>query len=195
MEQSQNQKYLVIGLAVVALVLAGVVAWLVLGSNNSADTASTGTPAATAGAAQQTQVPAGQQAPAGMGGATGGTAAAPQAPANFDPKTATKVPSGSDPKKFVDEYYAAVMKDDYATAFKHLPADKQTGSSPDALKQQIEGYGVTGYTITSGAQQGDQYLVNADQVTSSYGTFSNTWVFVKNGNAWVLQSKAVTGMK
>ena len=200
MEQSQNQKYLVIGLAVVALVLAGVVAWLVLGSNSSADTASTPTPADTA-AGQQAQLPPGHPTTTGtaggaMGGATtGGTAAAGQAPANFDPKTATKVPSGSDPKKFVDEYYAAIMKDDYATAFKHLPADKQTGSSPDALKQQIEGYGVTGYTITSAAQQGDQYTVNADQATSSYGTFANTWVFVKNGNVWVLQSKAVTGMK
>jgi hypothetical protein len=195
MEQSQNQKYLVIGLAVVALVLAGVVAWLVLGSNNSADTASTTTPAATA-ADQQAQLPAGHPSTTSTaGGATGGTAAAGQAPATFDPKTATKVPAGSDPKKFVDEYYAAVMAKDYATAFKHLPADKQTGSSPDALKQQIEGYGITGYTITAAAQQGDQYSVNADQVTSSYGTFANTWVFVKNGDVWVLQSKAVTGMK
>lgn len=204
MEQSQNQKYLVIGLAVVALVLAGVIAWLVIGSNSSANPAS---PATTglSGAQQQAALPPGHPSTAatgttggtgGMGGATGGNAAAaPQAPANFDPKTATKVPANSDPKKFVDAYYAAIMKDDYKTAFAHLPADKQTGSSPDALKQQIEGYGVTGYTITSAAQQGDQYTVNADQVTSSYGTFSNTWVFVKNGNVWVLQSKAVTGMK
>ena len=199
MEQSQNQKYLVIGLAVVALVLAGVVAWLVLGSNNSGNPAS---PATTdLGAAQQQgQVPAGQPSTATAGGAPagspmGGAAAAPQAPANFDPKSATKVPAGSDPKKFVDEYYAAVMKKDYATAFKHLPADKQTGSNPDALKQQIEGYGITGYEITGASQQGDQYSVAADQKTSSYGTFSNTWVFVKNGNVWVLQSKAVTGMK
>ncbi len=204
MEQSQNQKYLVIGLAVVALVLAGVIAWLVLGSNNSANPAS---PATTnlGGTEQAAELPPGHPsttdtgtagAPAGMGGAPagmGGATAAP--PANFDPTTATKVPADSDPKKFVDAYYAAVMKDDYATAFKHLPADKQTGSSPDALKQQIEGYGVTGYTITSAAQQGDSYTVNADQKTSSYGTFSNTWVFVKNGNVWVLQSKAVTGMK
>jgi hypothetical protein len=195
MEQSQNQKYLVIGLAVVALVLAGVIAWLVIGSNSSADTAASGTTNA-ATTQQQTQPSAGTTTGGAMGGATtGGAAAAGQAPATFDPKTATKVPAGSDPKKFVDEYYAAVMKKDYATAFKHLPADKQTGSSPDALKQQIEGYGITGYSITGAQEQGGQYTVNADQVTSSYGTFSNTWLFVKNGNAWVLQSKAVTGMK
>ena len=191
MDQSQQQKYLVIGLAVVALVLAGIVAWLVLG-NNSAGVA---TPAATNTAGSSTT---GSQLPAGDPNAsstTGGTSASAGAPANFDPAKATKVPSGSDPKKFVDEYYAAVMKKDYSTAFKHIPADKQAGSSPDALKTQLEGYGITGYTITSATQQGDQYTVNADQVTSSYGTFSNTWVFVKNGNAWVLQSKAVTGMK
>ncbi len=203
MEQSQNQKYLVIGLAVVALVLAGVIAYLVIGSNTSANPASPAT-TGVGGTQQQAQVPpqtGGATGGGAMGGATGGgatggnAAAAPQAPANFDPKTATKVPANSDPKKFVEAYYASIMKDDYKTAFAHLPADKQTGSSPDALKQQIEGYGVTGYTITSASQQGDQYTVNADQQTSSYGTFSNTWVFVKNGNAWVLQSKAVTGMK
>jgi hypothetical protein len=199
MEQSQNQKYLVIGLAVVALVLAGVIAYLVIGSNSSANPASPATTGVGGMPQQQAQVPpqtGGATGGGAMGGATGGNAgAAPQAPADFDPKTATKVPANSDPKKFVEAYYASIMKDDYKTAFAHLPADKQTGSSPDALKTQIEGYGVTGYKIVSAAQQGDQYTVNADQQTSSYGTFSNTWVFVKNGNAWVLQSKAVTGMK
>jgi hypothetical protein len=124
-----------------------------------------------------------------------GGSAAPAAPSSFDPASATKVPAGTTPEKYVDEYYAAVMKKDYKTAFAHLPADKQAGSSPDALKQQIEGYGITGYKVTSATQQGDQFSVNADQVTSSYGTFANTWVFVKDGNVWLVQSKAVTGMK
>jgi cytoskeletal protein RodZ len=180
MEQSQTQKYLVIGLAVVALVLVGVIAWLAISNNSSqASATATNTPATTTD----------QSAP------TGGATSAPSSETPFDAKTATKVPSGTDPKKFVDEYYAAVMKKDYTTAFKHLPAAKQTGSSPDALKQQIEGYGITGYSVTGATQQGDQYTVTADQVTSQYGTFSNTWVFVKDGNVWLVKDKAVTGMK
>ncbi len=185
MEQSQTQKYVVIGLAVIALLLAAIVVYLVIPKNNSADIAST-TPTTTTSGTTTGQT--------GTSGTTGTTAGSTASTA-FDPKTATKVPSGTDPKQFVDQYYAAVMKKDYATAFKHLPADKQTGSSPDALKQQIEGYGITGYSVTGATQQGDTYTVTADQVTSQYGTFSNTWVFVKNGNTWLLQSKAVTGMK
>ena len=116
-------------------------------------------------------------------------------PTDFDAKTATEVPSGTTPEKWVDEYYAAADKGDWATAFKHLPSAKQTGSSPDALKQQVAGYGVTGYKITSATEQGDQATVTVDQETSQYGTFQNTWVFKKQGSTWVVAGKAVTGMK
>ena len=190
MEQSQ-QKYLVIGLAVVVIVLVGVIGYLVINSQNQQVAEPAAAPIT--GAPAQTP-PAGMgQAPAGMGqGATGGTGAAP---ADFDPAKATAVPKDSTPEAFVKDYYEAILKKDYASAFKLLPADKQAGSSADALKQQIEGYGVTAYTVTQAAEQDGKFIVNADQVTQSYGTFSNAWVFVKNGDVWVLQSKAVTGMK
>lgn len=182
MDQSQ-QKYVVIGLAVVVLVLAGVIGYMVVSAQSQPEAASVGASSTNTG---QTGT-----------GATGGTAAqgASQEPASFDPKTATKVPAGTTPEAFVKEYYEAVTKKDYATAFTHLPADKQAGSSAEALKQQLEGYGITGYEVTKATEQDGKFVVDADQITQSYGTFANSWVFVKNGNVWVVQSKAVTGMK
>ncbi len=131
-----------------------------------------------------------------MGGSPGAaTGAQGTVPADFDAKTATKVAAGMTPEKWVAAYYAAADKGDWVTAFNHLPAAKQQGSSPDALKQQVEGYGVVGFKIASAAEQGDKATVVVDQQTSQYGTFENTWVFKKDGNTWLVASKAVTGMK
>ena len=76
-----------------------------------------------------------------------------------------------------------------------LPAAKKAGSSPDALKQQVEGYGVVGYKVVSATEEGNKATVVVDQQTSQYGTFENTWVFQKDGDTWLVASKAVTGMK
>lgn len=170
--QGSNQQVLVIGLIVIAALLAGIVGVIVY---------------------QQTKAvpPAvGTEAPA-----TGAPAGAPPAAANFDPSQATKVPKGTEPEAFVKAYYTACQEGDWQAAFDALPADKKAGNSPDALKEQVSGYGVKSFAIAEAKVEGDKATVLADQVTTSYGTFVNTWTFVKKDGAWLVESKAVTGMK
>ena len=171
----------VIALIVVVLVLAVGLGYMIWKNNNSVPAVSDVSIGSNAGTAA-TSTPA----------ASAGTAIVP---ADFDAKAATKVSSGTTPEKWVDEYYAAADKGDWATAFGHLPAAKQTGSSPEELQKQVASYGVTGYKITSSTAQGDQATVIVDQQTSQYGTFENTWVFKKQGDAWLVAGKKVTGMK
>ena len=173
----------VIALVIVVLVLAAGLIYMILNNNSKVPAVS--------------DVSVGSNTGANTGTTATSTPAAATAivPADFDAKAATKVSSGKTPEKWVDEYYAAADKGDWTTAFNHLPAAKQTGSSPDALKQQVASYGITGYKITSATAQGDEATVIVDQKTSQYGTFENTWVFKKQGGTWLVAGKKVTGMK
>lgn len=175
-----DQQTLAIGLGVIAVLLAVIVGLIVYFQGQR-----TAIPEPT-GQAGTAPAPAGQQAPAGMG---------QQAAAAFDPKTATKVPKGVEPEEFVKGYYEACEKGDWTAAFNALPAAKKAGNSPEALKEQVTGYGIKSYKITSAKVEGDKATVTVDQVTGQYGTFENTWTFVKKDGVWLVESKAVTGMK
>ena len=172
----------VIALVVVVVLLAAGLGYVIWNNNRTVPTLSDSSAAS-------------NTVPSNTGTGTATTGGTSLVPADFDAKTATKLPANKTPEKWVDEYYAAADKGDWATAFDHLPAAKQAGSSPDALKQQVAGYGVVGYKITSSTVQGSEATVIVDQETSQYGTFQNTWVFQKSGNTWVVAGKAVTGMK
>ena len=178
----------VIGLVVVVVVLAAGLGYAVYNNNRAVPTI-TELPASSA-TADGSAAGTASAAAGAMGAATGAAAST-----DFDPKTATKVTAGTTPEKWVDAYYAAADKGDWETAYNHLPAAKKAGSSPDALKQQVEGYGVVGYKVVSATEEGNKATVVVDQQTSQYGTFENTWVFQKDGDTWLVASKAVTGMK
>jgi hypothetical protein len=182
--QNNNQQMIVIALAVIAVLLAAIAGVIIWQQSQAAVPAVP----AQAPAATPTQDAA---APAGMGGTT---QAAPD-PAAVDPSGATKVPKGTEPEAFVKAYYDACDSGDWEAAYKALPADKQAGQTPEGLQQQVEGYNVTGFTITSANVEGDKATVMVDQVTGSYGTFENQWTFVKKDGAWLVTSKQVTGMK
>jgi hypothetical protein len=174
----------IIALVVVAVLLVGGLGYLIW--NNSQKLPAPTLTGTTSNSASSATTSTGS-------GATGSTSLVP---AEFDEKSATKLPAGTTPEKWVDEYYAAADKGDWQTAFDHLPTLKQKDYvSADGLKQQVSGYGVVGYKITSATEQGDQAKVTVDQQTSQYGTFENTWVFEKSGSTWVVAGKAVTGMK
>lgn len=178
--QTNNQQVLIIGLVVIAALLAAIVGVIVYQQSTAAKIpAMSSTPAAT----QPAQDAA---APGAMPAATD-TA--------FDSKTATKVTGGAEPEGWVKAYYEACDKDDWEGAFSHLPTAKQAGNSPDALKEQVTGYGIKGWKVTSAKVEGDKATVIVDQETGQYGTFENTWTFVKEGDEWLVESKAVTGMK
>jgi hypothetical protein len=195
-EQTQNsQQTLIIALIVIAVLLAAAVGVLIWRQSNQA------IPQPSAGLPSQQSITGQPAAPQGMGSGTtapqgmGGSQAAPVSPAEVDPKSATAVPEGTEPEAFVKSYYENCDKGDWEAAFAALPADKKAGNSPDALKEQVSGYGVKGYAITDASVQGDQATIKVDQETASYGTFENTWVFVKKDGSWFVASKAVTGMK
>jgi hypothetical protein len=173
----QPNKTILILLAVVVVLLLVIVGIVVAGSGGEdvpSPTASTADPAA--------------------GGAVGQpTGVAPPA-ADFDPTAATQVPADTTPEDFVAAYYEAVLAGDFEDAYYRQPVAKQT-DGVDAFAQQLQGYGIVGYEITASSEDGDQYVVVADQQTGQFGTFENQWVFLDYEGAWVVQDKAVTGMK
>lgn len=177
-----SQQTLVIGLVVIAALLAAIVG-VIIYQQSSANSL----PQPTGQTAPAATDPAASGAPAGMG------QSAPAA--EFDAKTATKVAKGVEPEAWVTEYYEACEKDDWAAAFDRLPAAKKANNSPEALKEQVSGYGIEGYKVTSAKVEGDKATVIVDQVTGQYGTFENTWSFVKVDGEWLVENKAVTGMK
>jgi len=176
--QNNNQQTIVIGLIVIAALLAAIVGVLVYQGNQAASVPPPN--AVTQGTDPQ-------------GTASDAAAETPATP--VDPKSATKVPKGTEPEAFVTAYYEACDKGDWKAAFDALPADKKAGNSPDALKEQVTGYGVKSFKVTSAKTEGDTSIVKVDQVTGGYGTFENTWTLVKKDGVWLVQSKAVTGMK
>lgn len=179
----RSDRTLVIALVAVAVVLAGVVAVIAYQqSQKLPEPTAAVTPPATPGAATQP-------------GATQPGATAPQPAPDVDPTKATKVPKGTEPEEFVKGYYEACEKGDWKAAFDALPVDKKAGNSPEALEQQVSGYGVKAFNVTNAVVEGDNASVTVDQVTTSYGTFENTWTFVKKDGRWLVATKAVTGMK
>ncbi len=176
-----NQQTIVIGLVVIAALLAAIVGVLIYQQSQAASIPEPTVQGATSGATGQ------QMPPTGMGGQT--------TPAQFDPAKATKVPKGTEPEAFVTAYYTACEKGDWQAAFDALPADKKAGNSPEALKEQVTGYGIKEFKVTGATVEGDKATVKVEQVTGQYGTFENTWTFVKKDGQWLVESKAVTGMK
>lgn len=170
-------KNILIALVAVIVVLVAALAYVLLTPN---PTTSPNTASTTGGTSAQT-------APQGMPGASGTT----QAPATeFDPAKATK--AVGTPKAHVEKYFSSIVKNDFVTAFKLLPIEKQS-QGQQAFADQIKAYGMTKFTIDSDKVSGDSEVVEATVQTSG-GPFSYTWTFVKNKGAWLLKSRDLSGM-
>jgi len=127
--------------------------------------------------------------------ATTGTAQGGMAPSasGFDPATATKVPAGTDPKKYVTDYYNAILDKKWDVAFKMQPATSQAGQSVEALQQtQEQMYGMTKFEISS-SDIGDKEatVVVAQTLKEPNGVWTASWTFVKDGADWLVQKRAV----
>ncbi|MCX8007781.1 MAG: hypothetical protein N3B11_06685 [Coriobacteriia bacterium] len=170
-----GQKTIVIALVAVVVVLAGVIVGLVVLRKPASP--SVASPEANGGTATS-----------GTGGMPSTVATAP-----FDPKTATKVAKGSKPEDHVKAYFEAVVKGDFATAYKLLPADKRAAQDEASFAEQLKGYGITGYTIDDVTEKGDETRVLAT-ATMAGGNFQYLWTFVKDGDAWLLKSRTLPGM-
>lgn len=170
-----NQRNIVIGLAVIALLLVAIIGVMIFKQSSGVPEPDRQVP--------NSELP--QPTPSGTGTA--------QPPTPVKPGEAVKLPKGTTPQKWVEEYYSACEKKDYATAVKRLPADTQAQTTPESLKQQLESYNVTDWNIVSTKPAGDTTTVVAEQVTG-FGTFQSNWTFQKSGDTYVLVKKAVGGM-
>ncbi len=164
---------------VLLLVVVGIVAWPALAGDD--------TPPPTQDAAQS--APSQGDVPADMPAGT--------AVAEVDPAEATQVPADTTPEDFASAYYESLLAGDFGDAYNRLPtSDKvQTYPTVEDFQATIQGYGVTGYELVSFQDTDDGfYTVIVDQGTD-YGTFTNQWVFQAVDGGWVVNDKAVTGMK
>lgn len=166
-------------LIVVVVLLAAIVVYLVLSGSDStsADGSATGTAASGEATAS---------VPSGMTGST--------EEAEFDPATATRVAAGMTPEQHVSAYFDAVVAGDFEGAYALLPTAKQQDyGSLEAFSEQLNGYGITGFTIDSVVEEGDQTQVTAT-ATMPGGDFQYLWTFVKDGDEWLVKSRTLPGM-
>jgi hypothetical protein len=169
-----NNKMLVALLGVVAVLLAVIAGILIFKSPSSAVPDATATAPATANPTAANPTPA------------------PSGP--FDPAKATKVPAGMDPKVFVENYFKAIIKADYATAYNMLPVDKkQSYGSADAFGTQLKSYKASGYTMGKTATSGKDVTVEATLKTPS-APFGYTWTLEKYKTGYVVKSRTLSGM-
>lgn len=132
------------------------------------------------------------------------TQQAPQAPQATAPaipnkpvsskEPATVVPDGMDFKQYCEKYYSAWKAADWQTAYDLQPLNKKEKSDVNGTAQQLQGYGMVGYTI--GESQIDENIgtlsVNLD--LGENGIWKTSWTFVKNDKGqWTVQD-SVTGM-
>jgi hypothetical protein len=172
-----NNKMLVALLGVVAVLLAVIAGLLIFKSPSSS------VPDATTTA----PVTANPTAP--------GTTAPVTAPTGpFDPAKATKVPVGVKPDVFVENYFKAIIKNDWNTAYAMLPMDKKASYGTAAsFGQQLASYKATGYKMGPTTVKGNDTEVQATLNTPG-GNFGYTWTLEKYKGGFVVKSRTLTGM-
>jgi len=175
-QPNNNRVVMMLAAAVVVLFIA-FIAVVVLNTGAKNNSASTGTPAASTAAAAsaastETNLP--------------GIASS----ANFDPATATKVPSGKAPKDYVAGYYQAILDKKWADAFKMQPAASQSGTVSDFQQTQTM-YGMTSFQVKGGSVGSTDATVVVQQDLGSNGLWNATWTFVKTNGTWLVKERKV----
>ena len=173
------QKQLVIGLVVIAALLAGIIGLLVWQNSSSVPEVNAQAPTTTEDPnATQSQMP-----PVG-------------APDNseFDPATAPAVPAEETPEQYVTRYYQLCQDGDYTAAFTLLPTATQAYYGDSASFQAtLEGYGITAFEVSPQVENGDQIQVVGTQQAQGMG-FPYTWTFVQGEDgSWLAASRAMGG--
>lgn len=181
-----KQNQIVYALVAVAVILAGVVGYMVWGNSGEV-------PAPTADAANNTP-PSGTQ-PSSTGTSTGMPPASTGGQDKpFDPAAAPKVPSGETPEQYVNRYYKSCSDGKYADAYAMLPvATQQYYGDAAAFQTTLEGYGVSGYEVSPQVEAGDQITVVGTQAAQGM-SFPYTWTFAKGDDgSWLVKSRDMGG--
>lgn len=174
--QNKTVMYVLVGVAVLLALVVGLLMWQRSNALPGPDAAQPPSTSDAAGAAANSPQPTTQTA------------------APFDAKKATEVPSGKTPEEFLKTYYEAVKTKDWKTAYDCLPSDKKAGQTLDDFGKQLEGYGITDYSIDKPTTSGDEMTIVAYQVTG-FGSFGSEWTFAKDGDKWLVKDKKMAGMK
>jgi hypothetical protein len=175
-DQSRTVVYLM-GIVVVLLVVIVALVVIKAQSNTATTTADTAS-----------QLPAGVTA----GGSMPGVGSSTQG--EFDPNAATKVPTGTKPGDYVNDYYQAILDKKWEDAFKMQPATSQQGGSVDQFKSTQEQYGMKSFKVTSATEKGDTATVVVEQDLGGNGKWGATWTFVKteDGKTWLVKQRQVS---
>jgi hypothetical protein len=107
----------------------------------------------------------------------------------FDPSTATKVPAGEDPAKFVKAYYQAILDKKWDVAFKMQPAASQT--TVQDFQQTEQMYGMKSFSVVSSVSEGSTATVVVREDLGTNGIFGAQWTFVKPGSQWLVKQRDI----
>jgi hypothetical protein len=173
----QNDRTVMYLLGVVAVLLVVIVAIIVVKSQGSS--------VPTVDTATQNPASAGTTSGAlpGVGASAGST---------FDPKTATKVPSGTTPEQFVKAYYQAILDKKWDVAFKMQPAASQANGTAKDFQSTQTSYGMKSFKVVSANVSGDTATVAIEQNLGANGLWGATWTLVKSGDTWYVKERQVT---
>jgi hypothetical protein len=172
---SNNNRTVMMLLGVVVILLAALVVVVIM-RQPATPVASTTTTAAAAASTAATSMP-------GVGSSTAAT---------FDPKTATKVPTGVQPKDFVAGYYQNIMDKKWAAAFAMQPATSRAGGTVADFQATEAGYGMTSFKLMGQKITGDTATVVIQQDLGTNGIWGATWTLVKNGSTWLVKTRTVS---
>lgn len=174
---NQNNRLVMILAATVVVLFIAFIAVVVLNAGGGAANTATNTP--TTGTTGTSSTSTATSNP-GVGVSAG----------EFDAKTATKVPDGDTPDKFVSDYYQAILDKKWDAAFKMQPAASQTGSVADFQSTQ-EMYGMTSFKVAKKDIGDKSATVIIEQDLGQNGTWNATWTFQKVDGKWLVDSRKV----
>lgn len=176
MGENKNLVYILIGVIVVLLAVAGFMVYrnftAVPDVNTTAGTTGTGTGTGSTG----------------TGGSTG------IEPAAFDAKTATRL-QGATPEDHVKAYHEAVIAKTWDAAYKLLPltgkAGQQNYGDAAAFGKQLAGYGITGYEVSKPVTSGNVTTVDAKLMMPMMPQgITYKWTFKKVDGVWYCVDRA-----
>lgn len=173
-----TQKQLVIGLVVIAALLAAIIGIVIYQGGNSVPDVNTAA------------VPTGTDPAA----SPQGNPVSPTGTEEFDPATAPVVPADETPEEYVNRYYQAAADKDYEAAYIMLPTATQVYYGDSAgFQSTLEGYGLSGFSVNPQAEAEGRITVVGVQEAQGM-QFPYTWTFVTGDDgSWLVMSREMGG--
>ena len=180
--QQDTQRTVMILLGVVVVLLVAIVGIVIYTGQQKNAPVAAGT--GTTGVASSPTTSTGQPTQANPG-------MAPSTAASFDAKTATKVPAGMTPDKYVASYYQSILDKKFDVAFRMQPATSQQGTVADFQATQ-QGYGMKSFKVVSSNIAADTATVDIEQDLGTNGTWGALWTLKKVGGDWFVESRKIS---